>query len=75
LTFYWGCPNLNEYIDEKSFVYLEEDIEKSFQIIQKCLDENKWKEIVEVIRNEKKKVLEEYGLFSKIYKIINKFIH
>ena len=27
--------------------------------------------MVEVIRNEKKKVLEEYGLFSKIYEIID----
>jgi len=33
LTFYWGCPNLNEYIEENSFIYLDEDVEQLDEVV------------------------------------------
>jgi hypothetical protein len=41
LCFYWGCPNLEEYIDSEAFVRLDKnDIEKSLKIIETAINED-----------------------------------
>ena len=43
LVFYYGCPNVDEYIDNKAFVMLDmNDFEKSYQIIKTAIEEDWW---------------------------------
>jgi len=71
LCFYWGCPNLEKYIDEKAFVRLPlEDPETALQIIQQAIEEDWWSERIEVIKQTKEKILNELGFFPLMNKII-----
>tara|TARA_R110002074_G_scaffold173006_4_gene335677 strand:- start:1015 stop:2082 length:1068 start_codon:yes stop_codon:yes gene_type:complete len=72
LCFYWGCPNLEEYIDSKAFVRLPlEDMEKSLQIIKKAIEEDLWSQRIDIIRKEKDKLLNKLGFFPNLLSIIN----
>ena len=72
LCFYWGCPNLEEYIDSKAFVRLPlEDMEKSLQIIKKAIEEDLWSQRMNIIRKEKDKLLNKLGFFPNLLSIIN----
>lgn len=73
LTFYYGCPNVNEFIDEKSFIQLDlHDFDKSFNIIKSCIDNNIWEERLPYIQAEKKRLMEELNPLNIISNIINK---
>lgn len=72
LCFYWGCPNITDYIDEKAFILLDlDDFEKSFQIIKDAIENNLWEKRLPIIRKEKEKVLEYFGFFPTLERIIN----
>jgi hypothetical protein len=74
LCFYWGCPNLEEYINPLAFVRLNiDDIDNSIQIIQKAINEDWWSQRIKIIRNEKQKIINELGFFPTVQKIINKY--
>jgi hypothetical protein len=73
LIFYYGCPNVTDYIDKDAFVLLDiNDFEKSYQIIKQAIEEDWWSQRIEVIRREKQKILNELAFFPTIDKIINK---
>jgi len=73
LCFYWGCPNIEEYIDEKAFVRLPlEDPKAALQIIQQAMAEDWWTQRIEVIKQMKKIILNELGFFPLLNKLINK---
>ena len=73
LCFYWGCPNLEEYIDDKAFVQLPlEDPEVALQIIQQAIEEDWWSQRIEVIKKMKERILNELGFFPLLNKLINK---
>jgi len=75
LIFYYGCPNIKDYINEKAFVQLDmNDFEKSYEIIKKAIKEDWWSQRIDIIRAEKKKLLNEMGFFPVIEKIINEDI-
>ncbi|AYV80676.1 MAG: glycosyltransferase [Harvfovirus sp.] len=72
LVFYWGCPNLSEYIDPRSYIELDlNDFPKSFQIMKNAILNDEWGKRLEIIRREKQKVLEYYGFFPTVDRIIN----
>ena len=72
LTFYWGCPNLEEYIDSKAFVRLDlNDFEGSMNIIKQAIEEDWHSQRLDIIRKEKEKILNIYGFFPKLENIIN----
>ena len=72
LCFYWGCPNLEEYIDSRAFVRLPLDnINECISIITKAIEEDWWSQRIDIIRREKQKILNELGFFPRISKIIN----
>jgi hypothetical protein len=72
LCFYWGCPNLEEYINPMAFVRLDLDnIDESIKIIKKAIDEDWWSQRIEFIKEAKNKILTELFLFPRINKIIN----
>ena len=71
LCFYWGCPNIADYIDSRAFVLLDmNDFEKSSQIIKQAIEEDWWTERIDIIRKEKEKILNELAFFPTVDKII-----
>ena len=71
LCFYWGCPNLEEYIDGGAFVRLDlDDFEGAMAIIKRAIEEDWWSARVDIIRREKKKILEEIGFFPRLKKVL-----
>jgi hypothetical protein len=72
LCFYWGCPNLEDYINSASFVRLNlDDIDGSIHIIKTAIEEDWWSQRIEMIREEKKKIINELGFFPTVKKIIS----
>lgn len=72
LCFYWGCPNLEDYINPMAFVRLDLDnIDESIKIITKAIEEDWWSQRIEFIKEAKNKILTELLLFPRINKIIN----
>ena len=75
LCFYYGCPNVTDYIDPRAFVLLDiTDFEKSYQIIKQAINENWWSQRIDIIRQEKQKILNELSFFPTIDKIITQNI-
>ena len=73
LCFYWGCPNLEEYIDSRCFIRLDlNDINNSINTIQQAIREDWWSQRIDIIRKEKDKILNKLGFFPTIKKIISK---
>ena len=71
LVFYYGCPNVSEYIDEKAYVQLDmNSFENSYNIIKQAIKEDWWSQRIEYIKKEKKKILNEIGFFPTINQII-----
>jgi len=71
LCFYWGCPNLETYIDPKAFVRLDLDnIPGSLKIIEQAIKEDWWSQRIDIIRKMKDKILNELSFFPRIEKII-----
>jgi GR25 family glycosyltransferase involved in LPS biosynthesis len=78
LPFYWGCPNLEDYIDPRTFVRLPlEDPAQAASIMQNALLEDLWSKRIDIIRETKKKILTRLGFFPTLTKIINdtKFLY
>lgn len=72
LLFYWGCPNLEDYIDPNAFIRLDLDKPKeSLKIIEDAIKNNEWEKRIDIIRKEKLKILNELQLFPTIENIIN----
>ena len=64
LCFYWGCPNLEEYLDPQAFVRLPlEDPAAALKIIQQAIAEDWWSQRIGVIKQMKAKILNELGFF------------
>jgi len=72
LCFYWGCPNIGDYIDNRAFVLLDlNDYEKSCETIKRAIEEDWWSERIDIIRKEKEKILNELAFFPTLDRIIN----
>jgi GR25 family glycosyltransferase involved in LPS biosynthesis len=72
LCFYWGCPNLEEYIDSRAFIRLSFDnFEEDFETIVQAIESKQWEERIEYIKEAKKKILNELSLFPCIEKVLN----
>lgn len=75
LCFYWGCPNLETWIDPKCFIRLElKDFKHDLEIIKNCIEHDEWSLRIEYIRKEKNKILNDYNFFTTIENIINESI-
>lgn len=71
LTFYWGCPNLENYIHPDAFVRLDmNDFDKSMNIVKRAIEEDWWSQRINIIREQKKKIINELGFFPRLKKIL-----
>lgn len=72
LPFYWGCPNLEEYIDHRAFVRLDlNNMEESLSIIKKAIEEDWWSQRIDIIRKEKERIINELGFLPVLHNILN----
>jgi hypothetical protein len=71
LCFYWGCPNLDDYIDRRAYIVLNMDnFEEAYQTIQNAIENNLWEERLPIIRKERQKILDKYNFFPTLEGII-----
>lgn len=72
LVFYWGCFNVNQWIDEKAFVRLDlNDFDASLKIIQQAIAEDWYTQRLPYIKKAKLKVLNELQFFPRLDRIIH----
>jgi Glycosyltransferase family 10 (fucosyltransferase) C-term len=65
--FYFGCPNLSTYFPEDSFVFIDiNNWNKSVELIEKAIKNQKYERSVEKIMKAKNLVLEDYNIFALI---------
>jgi GR25 family glycosyltransferase involved in LPS biosynthesis/tetratricopeptide (TPR) repeat protein len=71
LCFYYGCPNVTDYINPLAFVQLDmDDFEKSEKIIQQAIEEDLWSQRLIYIREAKEKIKNYYGFFPTLQRYI-----
>lgn len=71
LVFYSGCRNIREYLDERSYVYLElSNFKDDMAIIQKAIKEDWYTQRLPYIRKMKKKILTEMQFFPRLEKFL-----
>ena len=72
LCFYWGCTNVEEWVDPRAYVKLDmNDFEGSYQIIMQAIRENWYEQRLPYIKAEKVKVLNTYSFMPTIERAIN----
>lgn len=75
LTFYHGCLNIKEYIDERAFVWLElSNFETDYLIIKNAIESNLWEQRLPYITQAKQRILNDTQFFPRIEQIINDHI-
>jgi hypothetical protein len=73
LCFYWGCPNLDNYIDKNSYFRLQlNDFNKDADLIYNSVNNNIHNEKLNCIKNMKEKILNEICFWETINKLITK---
>ncbi|NBW29577.1 hypothetical protein EBR37_04310, partial [bacterium] len=65
LVFYYGCPNVKDYIDERAYVQLDlTNFQKDLETIQTAIQEDWHTQRLPYIREAKQKILNELGFWS-----------
>jgi hypothetical protein len=60
LCFYWGCPNVEQFIDPRCFIRV--DISKpaeALEVVKQAMADNEWEKRIGFIREEKRKIIYE----------------
>lgn len=71
LPFYHGCPNVTDYFPADSFIPIDiNDLEESFHIIRKAIDNNEYEKRLPAIIEARRRVLEQYNIFAVLCKKI-----
>lgn len=72
LCFYWGCPNIEQYIDERAFIRIpiERPLE-AVEIIKKAIDNDEYSKRLPYIRAMKKKIVNELQIMPTLSLIID----
>lgn len=71
LCFYWGCPNISEYVDNRAYILLDlDDFEASYQIVKNAILNDEWSRRIEIIRREKQKILDYYQFFPTLERVL-----
>lgn len=70
IPIYYGCPNLEDYFPNGSFIYIDiDDFECSLHVIQQAIGEGFYEKNFDALREARRRVVEDYNLFSVIEKI------
>ena len=67
LCFYWGCPNIDSFINPKAYIRLDmNDMDISYNTIITSINNNEWSNRLPYIMKEKEKILTQYSFFPRI---------
>lgn len=67
LCFYWGCPNVAEFIDPRAYVQLDlYDFKNSLRLIEFSMMNNEWEKRIDIIRQEKLNILNNMQFFPRL---------
>lgn len=73
LTFYWGCPNIDQFLDPRAYVKLNlVNFEEDLKLITKAIQEDWHSQRLPYIKEAKKKILTELQFFPRLEKFILK---
>jgi glycosyltransferase involved in cell wall biosynthesis/GR25 family glycosyltransferase involved in LPS biosynthesis len=71
LCFYYGCPNISSHIDDRAYILINaDDPEGSLQIIKDSIDNGEWEKRIDIIKQEKMKILNKLQLIPIIESIV-----
>ena len=74
LPFYFGCPNAADYFPEQSFIPIDiNDVDEACSIISTAIENDEYNKRLPFIIEARKRVLEQYNIFSVLHKTINQY--
>jgi hypothetical protein len=72
LLFYDGCTNLESFIDPRAFIRVNlDDQEQALHIIKNAIENDEYSKRIDIIKQEKKKVLDNLNIMELTYKGIH----
>ena len=72
LPFYYGAPNINQYFSDKAIIKIDINKPKTaIQIIKSAIKNNEYEKRLNFILKARKKLIDEYSIFSVLSKHIN----
>jgi len=72
LTFYYGCPNVDQYIDPNTFIRIDlQKPEEAKEIIKTSIANNEWEKRIGLIRAEKQRILKETQFLAFLNKVLS----
>lgn len=72
LPFYWGCPNLADYVDPEAFIRLPiDDFETSRQLISDAIGGGERERRLPAIRRAKRRILDELQLAPTLARVVH----
>ncbi len=72
LCFYYGCPNISTFLDERAFIKLDlNNFSDSLNIIKNSIENDEWSKRLPFILKEKRKILEQYNFFYRVEGLID----
>jgi hypothetical protein len=72
LPFYYGCPNANDYFPEESFIQIDiNDPRGTAERVQRAIKTDEYTKRLPAIREARRRVLEEFGFFAVVSRIIS----
>lgn len=76
LPFYWGAPNLEDFLPEESFVRIDiHEPQRALQTIMDAINGNEWEKRIEAISEARDIILNKYQFFPAIADLIQKNAH
>jgi len=75
LLFYWGCSNIDEYINPRAYIRLdldftEESMKAATQLIEDAIARDEWSSRIDIIRQEKAKIINQFNFYPRVSSLI-----
>lgn len=71
LPLYWGCPNLEDWLDPECFVRLPlDEPDAAYRTLRGVVEANEWERRLPAIRRAKRRLLDEYNVFPVLEQVI-----
>ncbi|AYV86325.1 MAG: glycosyltransferase [Solumvirus sp.] len=72
LCFYWGCPNISEFIDERAYIWIDlTKPEEAIKVIRKAIKDDEYSKRLPYIKLAKKKIIDELQIMPSLAKVIS----
>jgi len=72
LTFYYGCPNIINFINPNAFIDLDLNNEQeALYIIRDCINNDIWRTMIPDIKEEKRRIMVDYNVLNIINNILD----